>query len=332
MTAARPSPKRVPLVVLGLFLAGLAVDFGVWSWATARMAGTLAAWEADQLTGGVRIVHAAPIRAGWPFAAELALPNALVAAAAPAAADTVSWQAELVTLTLSPWRPGTLVITASPAQSVTRGDGPPMRLTTERLELLVPLSGATATADGHGLRLDLPYGPLSVTQADARFDATHLALTLEAVTLPVPNLPFGGTIASASLDGSSSVPLLPARDLRAAVAAWRDAGGRMLLDHGAVRWGPLDAKGSGALSLDAALQPVANASLRLTGYAELIDALTRSGALARNDAQVAATLLGLLARAPAGAAPFVDLPLTLQDGLLAMGAIPLARVPRLSIP
>ncbi len=332
MTAARSSPRPVLLAVLGLFLAALAVDFAVWSWATGRMADTLADWEAARLEEGVRITHADPVRTGWPFAAELVLPHTAATATAPAAADTLSWQADQVTLTLSPWRPGTLAITASPAQSVARGNDPPMKLTAGRLELLVPLSGAAATADGHGLRIDLPDGPLAVTQADARFDATHLTLTLAGVTLPMPNLPFGGSVAAVALDGSSSVPMLPARDLRATVAAWRDAGGRLLLDHAAIHWGPLDAEGSGVLSLDAALQPVAHASLHLTGYAELIDALTRSGAITRNDARVAATLLGLLARAPAGAAPFVDLPLTLQDGLLAMGAIPLARVPRLLIP
>ncbi|MEJ1975722.1 MAG: DUF2125 domain-containing protein [Acetobacteraceae bacterium] len=91
--------------------------------------------------------------------------------------------------------------------------------------------------------------------------------------------------------------------------------------------GPLDAEGSATLALDPASQPRGNATLRLTGFAETIDALTRAGVLARNDARVAGTVLGLMSSTPGGSTAEVSVPLTLDSGRLLMGAIPLARIP-----
>lgn len=327
MDAARRTP-RLFLSGVAVLLGLLAADIGAWLYVTARMADDLVLWERQS---GLHISHAPATRAGWPLAAELALPDFTIAA------EPLSWRADQVTLSLAPWRPGTLLVTASPRQSLVRGDAPPISVTADRLALSAPLSGDPASADGHGLRFMLPQGPLTIAQADARFDPNHLALTLQGVTLPLPALPFGGSLDQVVAEGSATVPILPAADLRTALSRWRAAGGGLLLDRAVLHWGPLDAAGTGRLALDAALQPVGNATLHLTGYGELIDALARSGAITRNDARVAATLLGLMAHAPAdgapaGAPPFVDLPLTLQDGTLAMGAIPLARVPRLALP
>ncbi len=72
------------------------------------------------------------------------------------------------------------------------------------------------------------------------------------------------------------------------------------MDDLALRWGTLDVRGHADLGLDAAMQPEGSAAVQMTGFAEVIDALARSGAITRNDARVAATLLGLMARPGAG--------------------------------
>jgi hypothetical protein len=104
------------------------------------------------------------------------------------------------------------------------------------------------------------------------------------------------------------------------------------VDHAALRWGPLDAQGNGSGGLDASLQPFAAGTLHLKGYNEAIDALARAGTIGRNDARVANTLLGLLARPVADGTAAVDVPLALQDGKLSMGLVPLARIRPLTWP
>ena len=332
MTAARSRIKPVILGVATLAALLLAADAGAWFWATGRMVQLLQAWEAAELDFGLHVMHAPPVRTGWPFAAELMLPQVTAAAESPRTADILSWQAERVTLRLSPLHPGLLMIVPSGAQRITGAGMPPLPLSATRLEARISLSSTEGRVDGAGLRFALPDGPLGIAQVAIRFDAAHATAAVEGITLPIGNLPFGGSIASASVEGSVTVPVPPAPDLGSAVAAWRDAGGKLVLDHGSIHWGPLDAEGSGTLAFDAALQPVATASLHLTGYDSLIESLARAGAITANDARVAATLLGLLAHHPTGAPAFVDVPLTLQDGRLSAGAIPIAKIARLPLP
>ena len=70
----------------------------------------------------------------------------------------------------------------------------------------------------------------------------------------------------------------------------------------------------------------------MTGFAEVTDALARSGAISRNDARVATTLLGLMARPGAGNVAEADLPFTLKDRTLSVGAIPVLKLRTLAVP
>ena len=103
-----------------------------------------------------------------------------------------------------------------------------------------------------------------------------------------------------------------------------------MVDDATVLWGPLDAQGHFTAGLDAALQPVATGTVHMTGFHAAIDALVRAGTISRNAARVVTTVLDLMATSTDPA--MVDVPLTLHDGTLAMGAIPLQRFPPITWP
>jgi len=106
-----------------------------------------------------------------------------------------------------------------------------------------------------------------------------------------------------------------------------------LLRRLALGWGPLGLSGNATLALDTRLQPVGSATARVVGYVAMLDALVASGALTPSVAQAVKGILGLLAGPPASdGSPQVELPLKLRDRTLAVGPIPLLRMPELLWP
>ncbi len=97
-------------------------------------------------------------------------------------------------------------------------------------------------------------------------------------------------------------------------AAWREAGGYVEVRGLSVVWGPLRFSGAGEL------RPVPEGGLqgplrgRLEGYAEAAALLARAGVISQADARATAT--------PAGRE--VELPLSLRNGRLMLGPLPLA--------
>ena len=122
-------------------------------------------------------------------------------------------------------------------------------------------------------------------------------------------------------------PLAPRATPAATAAAWRDRGGRIVVQHVETRWGDLAASGTATLTLDGALQPFATATLRLSGYDAALDALAASGTIGTGTARVAHAVLGLMAQPGTDGTYTVTLPVTWRDGTVAAGQIPLLRTP-----
>ncbi|MCQ8240960.1 DUF2125 domain-containing protein [Rhizosaccharibacter radicis] len=128
--------------------------------------------------------------------------------------------------------------------------------------------------------------------------------------------------------------------------AWAAGGGRLLIQELSAGWG----NGNGA-SLSGTASPTADGALdgrftlMLSGADRTIERMSRENRIEPGTAMAARAVLGLIQRArdsgeadrggtapvPAGARPAADdkmfLPLTLRDGMLRLGQIPLARVP-----
>ena len=327
---------RLPIIAGTIVVALLAADMAAWWLLTSRLMAEAAAWQQARADRGYRVTAGPPVRAGWPLRAVIRLPQVGIATGDPGSAALVAWRSDEARLVYTPWQPTQVTIVLDGPQILQLGLAPAVTVAVETLDLIVPLdptgqaAGFSATA--RRLRLPLPAGQASVDAAALSVGPADLRLSLSALTLPSPDLPLGVTIGVLDLHARSTVPLPDQRDPAEAAAAWRDAGGQCVVDDLVLGWGPLDIHGSGTFGLDRALQPAGNATVRMTGFGQAIDALARSGLMPRNTATVVSTLLGLMSRpGPQGVAE-AELPFTLANGLLSTGAIPLTKLPRLALP
>ena len=329
-------PLRVSGFVGAAVLILLALDTAAWWLLTSRLQDEATAWQQDRIAAGYTVTAGAPSRGGWPLRAVLTLPDVAVATGAPATANAIAWRTGEVRLVYAPWRPTEASVLLDGAQTLQFGTAPAVTLQVENLDLVLPLS-AVGQANGfvamaRHLQMPLPTGRLGVDALWLELAPAAFHLSLSSVTLPDPGLPLGVTVNALEVQAHSTIPLPQQRDPAAAAAAWRDAGGQLVVSAATLQWGPLDVHGTASVALDQALQPVGNGSLHITGYAQAVDALARAGIISRNNAKVAGTLLGLLSHQGSDGVPQADLPFTLHDGLVMAGAIPLMKLPTLAWP
>jgi hypothetical protein len=333
MTLTTRRAAAVLSVLLGLIVLA---DTVAWWWVAGRIEAEAAAWQAARRAEGYSVATGAPSRAGWPLHAEVLLPGVTFATAGPGSATAITWRAEQLRLVYTPWRPWQVAAVLDGPQSLQLGLAPPVTVLAAHFDVLIPLDpagqAAGVIAEAHDLSLPVGGGSLAAGSVRLQLQPQRGLLSVESLVLPVKTLPFGGAIASLELRARSTVPIPPGQDPAAALAAWHGAGGKLVIDDVALKWGPLDAAGTATLGLDDALQPAGNGTLRLTGYAEAIDALVRSAAISRSQARVAGTLLGLMSRTEPGQPPVVELPLGLHDRLLSTGAIALLKLPPVALP
>lgn len=327
---------RLGLVAAIAIAALLVIDTAGWWWVTSRMQSEAVAWRQARVADGYEVTAGPPARAGWPLRAELTIPAVEISTGTPGSPDKISWQAGQARLVYAPWHPTQVTVVLDGAQTVQFGSAPALALGVQSLDILVPLDEAGQAGGvvvvARELQCPLPNGMAGIDWLRVELSATDMHLAVSALTLPGKALPFGLTIGSIDLHARSTVPLSPLRDPEAAAAAWRDSGGQLVISDFAVGWGPLDVHGTAMLGLDRALQPTGNGTIRVTGYAQAIEALVRAGLITRNDARVAGTLLGLLSHTGTDGVPQADLPLSLSNGLLSAGAIPLMKLPPLALP
>jgi hypothetical protein len=301
-----------------------------------------------------------PARAGYPFSAELAIPDMRILATG---AENISWQAERVRLRIALWHPQQLNIETAGAQTLRLADGAPMPFRADRLHVVIPIEpgfprwGEASSAQLRA-RIPMPDGPagLMVGQIQAGIGlhpaalegeaAVTLRLAAAAIQLPDPTRwALGPDIATLDLEARLGGPLprldlsLGNKSLPDAAGQWRDAGGTLEIDRLHLRWGPLELNTSATLALDASLQPMGSGTVRMRGQAAALDALTEAGIIKPAAAKMARTILALLAKPTAptsGAAAMaeqpVELPVSVQERRLMLRQFPLTRLPVLRWP
>lgn len=156
-----------------------------------------------------------------------------------------------------------------------------------------------------------------------------LAVSARQMVLPVrvgllgdavDELDFGATLKGA----------IPSGRLPEALAAWRDAGGTIELDKLRLKWGELNATGSGTVALDQELQPNAVLSGGIQGYDQILTVLVQRGQMRAGDAGLARIALGLLAKAGPDGTPEIRTAFTIQNGQMFLGPARLGKAPRLA--
>ncbi|MFN3448944.1 MAG: DUF2125 domain-containing protein [Roseococcus sp.] len=295
--------------LLLLPLLALALLLGAREAALARMEAGLAAWAEARRAEGWSIRHAAPLRAGFPFAAELVLAD--LALETPA---RLGWESERVRLRLAAADPLHARALFEGAQAL-RAGGVATPAEAEGLALALPLLGGEARLLAE--RLALPGFALAGLEAFL----TPATLRAEARRLSAAGLP---PLEEARLAARSSTPI------PGSAAAFRAAQGQLRVDEFAARSGQAALRLEAQLGLDARLQPEGQGRLVVTNPDAALTALVRAGALPPNLLPALRAVLAISARPPAeGGPPRLDLALELRERRLGAGRIPWLVLPPL---
>jgi hypothetical protein len=336
--SVRHRARRGALAAVALLVVLALLHGAAWLWATERLRSGYEAWAASLRAQGWTVRSGPPVLAGWPLTAELAVPSPALAGGGDLVPGGVAWSSEGVRLRLSPLAPGTLEIVAEGAQRVRLATLPEAVVTAGLLAVEAPLAG-DGTAELRGRAVQVAVAGERVEIAMLRAVPIPGGVRAEAQAIALPQgyaWALGASVEAASADvvvTGSPAPALPGATAAQQAARWRDAGGRVDVPQFALRWGPLDAGGSGSGTLDARLQPRAEASVQLRGWPAALDQLTRGGAILPGAALAARAALGLFARASGGSAQGAAVvPLAVANGVLTAGGIPLLRLPEVAWP
>ena len=115
----------------------------------------------------------------------------------------------------------------------------------------------------------------------------------------------------------------------AALARWRDAGGKVVIDEIRVERPTSSVSVSGDVALDEALKPLGTLDAALTGYEALLDEAERSGRLPPDQARAWKQLLGNMAQAGSDGSKALSIVLGLREGRAFIGPFPVAELPSL---
>jgi hypothetical protein len=155
-----------------------------------------------------------------------------------------------------------------------------------------------------------------------------LAVDLRQLQVPQPPVGFGPTLDELALGLTVKGPLADGK-LAPAIAAWRDAGGTIDVNHLHVDWGGLGITASGTVALDEKLQPIAAFSGGFEGFDAVINALVAADWLTEEQAALVEIALNTLARPGPDGKPELRAPFTIQNGRVFVGPARLGRIPRI---
>ncbi|WP_299676294.1 DUF2125 domain-containing protein [uncultured Roseobacter sp.] len=315
---------------------------GWWLWATAAAERAVERWFAERRAEGWQAEYARLDLAGYPlrFDAEVLLP----ALADPGTG--VALTASHVGVSAPAWWPGDLTV----------------RLPADAITLASPEGRATllmqaATADmeltpGNALeleRLQFGAGPWSLGGPQGQVvlaDDLRLAMVQDESTPQRYALSVGaaalqpGSVPRAALRVPESWPVsfdsfaLEMEVVfdrvwdRRAVEVARPQPQRIEIDLAEAVWGTLELRAAAELTLDAQGVPEGPLSLQARNWQEILGLAERSGALPAALVPQARSVLQALAAA-SGDPRAIDVTLTLRDGLVLLGFVPLGPAPRL---
>ena len=156
-----------------------------------------------------------------------------------------------------------------------------------------------------------------------------LGVDASQIKLPLVVGPLGDAIDELDF-AATEKGAIPSGKLADAVAAWRDAGGKIELDSLRLKWGALSATGTGTIALDQELQPTGGFSGAIQGYDQILTALVQNGQMRATDAGLARIALTFLAKAGPDGKPEIRTAFTIQNGQMFLGPAKLGRVPHIT--
>lgn len=333
------------MFALALLAAGY---YGYWRIMAGQLDDGLTNWVAERRAEGVDISFRERVLDGFPLRLRLKLEGIDIAASGD---KPWRWKIPAAEAWAAPWRlhrvrfrttgahdvmPGT----TDPAAALTlaaktfegdlrlaRGGGADLNIVAEAF---VADRKTGRLAAMKRLDLDLGWRPLAgAAGVSEAVSPLRLDLGLDGARLPPQwTTPLGRDVETLRLRAHITGPLAGG-PLPAALARWRDAGGTLEFEKVALFHGPLRLEAEGTAALDQEMRFEAAFSARAEGFLEIIDSLAAARMLKPGEATAAKLVLTVIAKRPAGQRPYVEAPLTLQNGRLSAGAVSLGRLRRI---
>ncbi len=302
-------------------------------------------WVASRRAEGFEVDFRSLETRGFPFRVVVALEAPRLAA--PTALGAPAWRGQRLAGVVQPWNFGHLILELSGdgeiafdeaghrrrlaysvehgLASIEAGDGGLARLA-------VDLESITLTEAATAARFQTERAQLHLRPGDRADMLWQLVYKAERSRIEAePNSPLGAALGAlgpevalamfeASLNGRSPSTGASIAEI---AAHWRNAGGNAELRRFKLVWGNLDIETSGTLSLDNEMRLIGALTARVRGHGKLIEALVAMGEMSAAEAKAAKVVLDLLAAAGGGV---LSVPLVLQDGLVRLGPVALARL------
>ena len=126
---------------------------------------------------------------------------------------------------------------------------------------------------------------------------------------------------------------VPTRWEPSSLHSWRTEGGVLHLQRLHFSWSGVDLELSGTLALDHLLRPIATGTATVEGYGEALSAMNKSGLIGEPVTIAATHALDLLSTTSHETGQrVVQVPITIQDGILSLGPVALLHVGALIAP
>jgi len=343
--------NRNARIALGVVAATLVTWVGAWFGLASHIEGRALAWiERERERGNILAYRALRID-GFPFTWRLIAEDYEIGRPLPMAQLLTGARLEA---TLLPWQLHDVPIRLPGRHRIERRDATGM--TVIELEAARPEARLQLSSAGRIRALDVDLGDLTarvpggaeavkarrvhlLARALEPIDPTmreffNLTLELDDVE-PPPGLqaPFNQKLRRGEAEIGVRGDLPRGATPADTVTGWRDSGGVVELRKLTLDWAPLYISGDGTATLDRQNRPQAAFSVRVAGYAELLDALVQSRQIGRNQAMAIRAALNLVAKpAPGTGRNEVSIPITAQDGKLSILGLNLMNLPPMPLP
>lgn len=306
------------LILLLLVLAGGWT--AIWYLVAGQLADRLASWERSATAAGITIRHDPPVRTGWPMAAGIRLTHVSVQGGDAYLPGGGSWQADQVVLAQDIRHVHDVFIGIDGRQSVTLGHRPPIAFQAQKMAALGALlpGGGLGLVQGSASAIlaAWPAGggrvqPVTIASVAAAVNADDASLTVAAqlhgVGLPRSHIAALGNPALLSFD---AVVAGTARDPRLTLRAFT------------LEDGPLVVKATGRFDRAIDRKPRGKLAVTATGLEQGLQRLAVGKVMTMAEARALGGVAALVM------APNRPASLSLDDGLVRLGPIPLFRWPQ----
>jgi hypothetical protein len=328
------------LALLGAVLAAIGGWYLFWSHSADRFVAEANRVVAEQRAAGLDIAHGPLAVKGFPYRLSLEVPALNV----HDRRDSQAWRLRGdVQINVQPWQPNHAIGRSANLTLATwprNGAEPAAAAPFAAQASLVAANGIwdRIVVDARQPRIALPDRAMGAERlrlglrrtkgedADRPPGSIEVGVNGEGLSAP-PGIikAFDQPIAKLTTDLVVGGPW-PAGTLREKLAAWRDAGGVVQVLSLDLVWAQVTAKGSGTVTLDRQMRPLAALSAEMTGLDTVIDALVTDNRVRRSEGLTAKAALALVSqRGPDGKA-VLKVPVSAQDGWLWTGPLRLTPV------